>query len=565
MSMTSIAPSLPGTENKTGPRNLGTVVSVRGSVVDMRFEQHLPPIYSVLCAGNDGRIVMEVLAQRDAHHVRGIALTPTQGLARGMAVEDTGGPLKAPVGKRILSRMFDVFGNAIDRQAAPVDVQWRSVHRAPPSLANRSTKSEIFETGIKVIDVLVPLERGGKAGLFGGAGVGKTVLLTEMIHNMIGHHDGVSIFCGIGERCREGEELYRGMKEAGVLPNMVMIFGQMNEPPGSRFRVGHAALTMAEYFRDDEHRAVLLLIDNIFRFIQAGMEVSGLMGQMPSRLGYQPTMGTELSGLEERIANTDTGAITSIQAVYVPADDFTDPAAVHTFSHLSASIVLSRKRASEGLFPAIDPLQSSSKMATPGIVGDRHYALAQEIRRTLAQYGELKDIIAMLGLEQLSPEDRKVVVRARLLERFLTQPFFTTEQFTNLKGKLVSLADALDGCERILHDEFKDYAESGLYMIGPISEAKGKPKPVPARASAKIEPKSRSNANPKQADAARPAGNHEGKMENRAESKLKSGTDAKSAPEPKLPAEAPAKATPEAKPGGNLQPKVENASDTHES
>jgi F-type H+-transporting ATPase subunit beta len=298
-----------------------------------------------------------------------------------------------------------------------------------------------------------------------------------MIHNMIGHQQGVSIFCGIGERCREGEELYREMKEAGVLPNMVMIFGQMNEPPGSRFRVGHAALTMAEYFRDDEHRDVLLLIDNIFRFIQAGSEVSGLMGQMPSRLGYQPTMGTELAGLEERIANTDTGAITSLQAVYVPADDFTDPAAVHTFSHLSASIVLSRKRASEGLFPAIDPLQSSSKMATPGIVGERHYRLAQEIRRTLAQYAELKDIIAMLGLEQLSLEDRSVVARARRLERFLTQPFFTTEQFTGLKGKLVSLEEGLDGCERILRDEFKDYPESALYMIGPVDDATSKVNP----------------------------------------------------------------------------------------
>ena len=356
--------------------------------------------------------------------------------------------------------MFDVFGNAIDREGDVSNVEWRSVHRAPPPLARRSTKSEVFETGIKVIDVLVPLERGGKAGLFGGAGVGKTVLLTEMIHNMIGHHEGVSLFCGIGERCREGEELYREMKAAGVLPNMVMVFGQMNEPPGSRFRVGHAALTMAEYFRDDEHRDVLLLIDNIFRFIQAGSEVSGLMGQMPSRLGYQPTMGTELAQLEERIANTDTGAITSIQAVYVPADDFTDPAAVHTFSHLSASIVLSRKRASEGLYPAIDPLQSSSKMATPGVVGQRHYDVAREVRRTLAQYAELKDIIAMLGLEQLSPEDRNVVARARRLERFLTQPFFTTEQFTGLEGKLVSLQDALDGCERILHDEFQDYAET---------------------------------------------------------------------------------------------------------
>ena len=455
---------------------LGEVASVRGSVVDVRFDGRLPSIYSVLRAGEQGQIVIEVLEQRDMHHVRGIALTPLQGLARGMAVQNTGEPLQAPVGRGVLSRMFDVFGNAIDRLPAPEGVRWRSVHRPPPPLSRRATHAEIFETGIKIIDVLVPLERGGKAGLFGGAGVGKTVLLTEMIHNMIGHHGGISVFCGIGERCREGEELYRDMKTAGVLPNMVMLFGQMDEPPGSRFRVGHAALTMAEYFRDEERRDVLLLIDNIYRFIQAGMEVSGLMGQMPSRLGYQPTMGTELSGLEERIANTDTGAITSIQAVYVPADDFTDPAAVHTFSHLSASIVLSRKRASAGLFPAVDPLQSSSKMATPGIIGERHYALAQEIRRTLAQYAELKDIIAMLGLEQLAPEDRKVVARARRLERFLTQPFFATEPFTSLKGKLVSLKDALDGCERILRDEFADCPESALYMIGAVDEAKEKMK-----------------------------------------------------------------------------------------
>ncbi len=454
------------------PPNVGTVVSVRGSVIDARFEQRLPPIYSVLNAGEHDEVVIEVLTQRDERSVRGIALTPTQGLARGMPIKDTGGPLRAPVGNSILSRMLDVFGNAIDHKAALSDVEWRSVHQPPPPLASRSTRSEVFETGIKLIDVMLPLERGGKAGLFGGAGVGKTVLLTEMIHNMVRRQEGVSIFCGIGERCREGEELYREMTEAGVLPNMVMIFGQMNEPPGSRFRVGHAALTMAEYFRDDEHRDVLLLIDNIFRFIQAGAEVSGLMGQMPSRLGYQPTMGTELSGLEERIANTDAGAITSIQAVYVPADDFTDPAAVHTFSHLSASIVLSRKRASEGLYPAIDPLQSSSKMATPGIVGDRHYKLAREIRRTLAQYADLKDIIAMLGIEQLAAEDRKLVARARRLERFLTQPFFTTEQFTGLQGKLVSLEEALDGCERILRDELKDLPESAFYMIGSVDEAK---------------------------------------------------------------------------------------------
>ncbi len=450
---------------------------MRGSVVDVRFDHRLPPIYNVLRAA-EGRIIVEVMEQLDARRVRGIALTPTQGLARGMTVEDTGEPLQAPVGKQIISRMFDVFGHAIDRQPGPADIRWRSVHRAPPPLSERSTKSEIFETGIKAIDVLVPLERGGKAGLFGGAGVGKTVLLTEMIHNMIGHQKGVSIFCGIGERCREGEELYSDMKAAGVLKDMVMVYGQMNEPPGSRFRVGHAALTMAEYFRDDEHRDVLLLIDNIFRFIQAGMEVSGLMGQMPSRLGYQPTMSTELSGLEERIANTHAGAITSIQAVYVPADDLTDPAAVHVFSHLSASIVLSRKRASEGLYPAIELLQSSSKMATPGIVGDRHYSLAQEIRKTLAQYENLKDIVAMLGLEQLSPEDRNAVARARRLERFLTQPFFATEQFSGMKGKLVSLKDSLDGCEQILRDEFKDYPESALYMIGAIDEAK-KPDPKP--------------------------------------------------------------------------------------
>src|ERR1700678_1241188 len=454
------------------PPNRGSVTAVRGSVVDVRFEGRLPLISSVLHTGVRGQIVIEVMTQVDAKHVRGIALTPTQGVCRGMPVEDTGMPLRAPVGKNIISRMFDVFGHAIDGEPDPKDDKWRSTYRSPPPLSDRITQSEIFETGIKAIDVLLPLERGGKAGLFGGAGVGKTVLLTEIIHNMIGRRQGVSIFCGIGERCREGEELYRDMKAAGVLKDMVMVFGQMDEPPGSRFRVGQTALTMAEYFRDDEHRDVLLLIDNIFRFIQAGMEVSGLMGQMPSQLGYQPTMSTELSALEERIANTDAGAITSIQAVYVPADDLTDPAAVHVFSHLSASIVLSRKRASEGLFPAIDLLQSNSKMATPTIVGERHYLLAEQIRRTLGQYEELKDVIAMLGLEQLSPEDRKAVARARRLERFLTQPFFATEQFTGIKGKLVSLGDSLDGCERILADEFKDYPESALYMIGAIGEAR---------------------------------------------------------------------------------------------
>lgn len=448
----------------------GKIISVRGSVVDTWFEGYLPSVYTLLHTGENKEIAIEVLAQLDANTVRGIALNPTQGLNRGMLVETKGTQLSVPIGKSILGRMFDVFGNTIDHKEELTDVKWKNIHQSPPTLAERSTKSEVFLTGIKAIDVLIPLERGGKAGLFGGAGVGKTVLLTEMIHNMVGHNKGVSMFCGIGERCREGHELYHDMKEAGVLDNMVMLFGQMNEAPGARFRVGHAALTMAEYFRDEEQRDVLLLIDNIFRFIQAGMEVSGLMGQMPSRLGYQPTLGTELSQLEERIANTKSGAITSIQAVYVPADDLTDPAAVHTFSHLSASIVLSRKKASEGLYPAIDLLQSNSKMATPGIIGKRHYELAQRIRQTLAQYEELKDIIAMLGLEQLSTEDHNIVNRARRIERFLTQPFFTTEKFSGIEGKEVKLEDALSACERILADEFKDIPESAFYMIGTIEE-----------------------------------------------------------------------------------------------
>ncbi|MFO7824020.1 MAG: F0F1 ATP synthase subunit beta [Cyclobacterium sp.] len=451
--------------------NTGNITSIRGSVVDIWFDTHLPAINSLLLTGKDMHIKMEVYTQLDAHQVRAIALTPTQGLARGMEVTSTREQLSVPVGKHILGRMFDVFGNTIDHGEPLKEGKRNSIHQSPPSLSRRSTKSEIFITGIKAIDVLIPLERGGKAGLFGGAGVGKTVLLTEMIHNMVGHDKGISMFCGIGERCREGQELYHEMKDAGVLENMVLLFGQMNEPPGARFRVGHAALTMAEYFRDEEHRDVLLLIDNIFRFIQAGMEVSGLMGQMPSRLGYQPTLETELSKLEERIANTDSGAITSIQAVYVPADDLTDPAAVHTFSHLSASIVLSRKKASEGLYPAIDLLQSNSKMATPGIIGKRHYQLAQAIRKTLAQYEELKDIIAMLGMEQLSNKDHRIVNRARRLERFLTQPFYTTEQFSDIKGKEVSLNDALEGCERILSDELNEIPETAFYMIGTIDEA----------------------------------------------------------------------------------------------
>ncbi|MFO7680973.1 MAG: F0F1 ATP synthase subunit beta [Chloroflexota bacterium] len=455
--------------------NIGTVITVRGSVIDAQFPQRLPNLYQRLsAAGPNGPIIVEVVAHLDKQRVRGVALTPTQGLARGDAVLDEERPLQVPVGQRILGRVFNVFGETLDKLEPLSGGEWRSIHQPTVPLHQRVVKSEIFQTGIKAIDVLAPLERGGRAGLFGGAGVGKTVLITELIHNVVGQYEGVSLFCGIGERSREAEELYREMKEAGVLQNTVMIFGQMNEPPGARFRVGHAALTMAEYFRDDAQQDVLLLIDNIFRFIQAGSEVSGLMGQIPSRVGYQPTLATELAELQERICNTATGAITSVQAVYVPADDFTDPAAIHTFGYLTATIVLSRKRASEGLYPAIEPLQSGSKMLTPRIVGQRHYHIAQEIRRTLASYEELKDIIAMLGLEELSPEDRRVVARARRLERFLTQPFFTTEQFTSMSGKLVPLEEALSGCERILNDEFADFPERALYMIGPISEAEAK-------------------------------------------------------------------------------------------
>lgn len=413
---------------------------------------------------------MEVASHLSAEVVRAIALTPTQGLARGNTIVDTGSPLTVPVGAHVMGRMFNVFGEPIDGKEPLPSGARRSIHQPPVSLAQQATSSDIFVTGIKAIDVLAPLERGGKAGLFGGAGVGKTVLITEMIHNTVGHYQGVSLFCGIGERCREAEELYREMEQTGVLPNTVLVFGQMHEPPGARFRIGHTALTMAEYFRDETRQDVLLLIDNIFRFIQAGTEVSGLMGQLPSRVGYQPTLASDIAELEERICNTAGGAITSVQAVYVPADDFTDPAATHTFAHLSASIVLSRTRASQGLYPAIDPLQSGSKMLAPYIVGARHYEVAQEVRKTLADYEELKDIIAMLGLEELSPEDRRIVRRARQLERFLTQPFFSTEQFTGHAGCMVSIEEAVEGCERILHDEFADAPEQALYMIGSIAD-----------------------------------------------------------------------------------------------
>lgn len=462
---------MPEASRSALPGGEGRVLSVRGSVVDARFCPHLPQRGGELRAGERGDVVLEVAAHVASEVVRAIALTPTAGLARGDPVADVGHPLCVPVGDRLLGRMLNVFGQPIDDGESFDGGLWRSVHQPPLPLTRQVVGSEILPTGIKVIDLLAPLERGGKAGLFGGAGVGKTVVITELIHNMLGAHRGVSIFCGIGERSREAEELYREMRDAGVLDKTVLIFGQMNEPPGARFRVGDAALTIAEHFRDDAKRDVLLLIDNIFRFVQAGGEVSGLMGRIPSRVGYQPTLATELAQLEERICSSASGSITSVQAVYVPADDFSDPSATHTFAHLSSSLVLSRKRASEGLYPAVDPLASRSKMLNAAVVGQRHYDVARSVRRTLAEYEELRDIIAMLGLEELTQADRLTVNRARRLERFLTQPFFTTEEFTGRDGRRVELEAALEGCERILADEFQDRAEAALYMIGEIGEA----------------------------------------------------------------------------------------------
>ncbi len=451
---------------------IGTVIAVRGSVVEVCFAKGVPPLKQRLDAGPAGEIPLEVASHLDRTTCRCIAFANTQGLKRGDPVLDAGGPIQVPVGPNVLGRMVNVFGQPIDGQGAIDASCWRAVHRQAVPLAKRRVAPERFRTGIKVIDLLAPLERGGTAGLFGGAGVGKTVIVTELIHNMLHQYRGVSVFCGIGERCREAEELYRTMAESGLLKNTVLVFGQMNEPPGVRFRVGHSALAMAEYFRDDCGKDVLLLIDNIFRFIQAGTEISALMGQIPSRVGYQPTLATELAELEERICTTVSGSMTSIQAVYVPADDFTDPAAAATFAHLSASVVLSRQRAAHGLYPAVDPLNSRSKLLHPAVVGSRHYRIAREVQRILAEYQELQDIIAMLGLEELSEADRLTVNRARRLERFLTQPLFTTEHFTGIPGKIVSLEDTLDGCERILNDEFKAIPEQALYMIGAIDEAR---------------------------------------------------------------------------------------------
>ena len=448
----------------------GTLVRVRGSVLEARFPGKRPELYHRLTVPQVPDVVLEVVEHSPHGGVRAMALTPTRALARGMEVRDTGAPVRVALSEGLQGRVLNVLGRPIDGKGDLPRGEERSIHQHAIPLSEHHPGSEILETGIKAVDLLSPLERGGKAGLFGGAGVGKTVLIMELIHNMIEGQEGLSLFCGIGERNREAEELYSELRDIQVLDKTVLVFGQMDEAPGARFRVGHTALTVAEYFRDTVGQDVLLLIDNVFRFAQAGMEVSGLMGRLPSRLGYQPTLGSELSELEERIASTRSNAITSVQAVYVPADDFTDPAVAHTFTHLSSSVVLSRDRASQGLYPAIDPLQSASKMLNPGVVGREHYRVARRVRETLARYEDLKDIIAMLGQEELSRDDQQVVNRARRLERFLTQPFFSTERFTGTEGRLVALEDTVEGCERILNDEFSRVDEGELYMIGEIGE-----------------------------------------------------------------------------------------------
>lgn len=448
-------------------KNIGHITAINGGVVEIEFPHKLPYIHNELQIGH---LVAEVQGYIDEITVRALVMGATGGLSRNTEVIDSGHPIEVPVGDAVLGRMFNLFGEPIDGKGKLKNVTKKSIHAAAIPLSKRQTKSEIFISGIKAIDLLAPMERGGKAGLFGGAGVGKTVLITELINNMVGRYDGASIFCGVGERSREGEQLYREMQDAGVLDKTVMVFGQMNEAPGIRFRVPLTGLTMAEYFRDYEKKDVLLLIDNIFRFVQAGSEVSVLLGQMPSRVGYQPSLGTDIADLEERISSSENAAITSIQAVYVPADDFTDPSAVHTFAHLSSSIVLSRVRAAQGLYPAIDPLTSSSNMLTPRIVGERHYRVAVAVRKCLAEYEDLKDIIAMLGFDELPEKDQKTVLTARKLERFLTQPFFTTHQFTGMQGRSVDLQKTIEGCERILSGEFDYLSENDFFMVGDVDE-----------------------------------------------------------------------------------------------
>jgi F-type H+-transporting ATPase subunit beta len=463
----------------------GRIVALRGPVMDVAFQGGpLPQIEEAVSVrpGQPGTVIAEVQSHLDQTTVRAVALQPTAGIRRGEFVQATGAPITVPVGNAVLGRLLDVTGEVQDLGAPlPTGIERWPIHRPPPPLSAQSQTGAVFETGIKVIDLLVPLAQGGKAAMFGGAGVGKTVLVMELIHAMVEKYQGISVFAGVGERSREGHELLHDMRASGVLDRTVLVYGQMNEPPGARWRAGFAALTIAEYFRDQRRQNVLLLMDNVFRFVQAGGEVSGLLGRLPSRVGYQPTLATEVAALQERIASVAGASITAIEAVYVPADDFTDPAVTTISSHLESTIVLSRRMAAEGIYPAVDPLASSSVLLDPLVVGQEHYAIAERVREALAHWRELRDVIALLGMEELGMQDRLLVTRARRLQRFLAQPFAVTETFTGIAGRSVPLADTLAGCRAILDGEADEWPEKALYMIGSLEEAQRAANDITAR------------------------------------------------------------------------------------
>ena len=450
-------------------QNIGKIKRIIGPVVDVIFEGGVPDIYTALSIDNNGKtIVLEVEQHIGENTVRAVAMDSTDGLSRGMDVTNTGKPISVPVGGVTLGRMFNVLGAPIDGGDMKGVNKELPIHRKAPSYVSQATKVEILETGIKVIDLICPIVKGGKVGLFGGAGVGKTVVIQELIHNIASNHGGYSVFAGVGERTREGNDLYHEMKESGVLPKVAMVFGQMNEPPGARLRVALSGLTMAEYFRDEENKDVLFFIDNIFRFTQAGSEVSALLGRIPSAVGYQPTLSTEMGNLQERITSTDKGSVTSVQAVYVPADDLTDPAPATTFSHLDSTVVLNRSLSELGIYPAVDPLDSSSTILDPNIVGKEHYEVAREVQRVLQRYKDLQDIIAILGMEELSDADKELVSRARKIQKFLSQPNFVAEQFTGRKGEYVTLAETIRSFKEILEGKHDDKPENDFYMRGAI-------------------------------------------------------------------------------------------------
>ena len=460
-------------------KNEGLITQIIGPVIDVEFQQgELPEIYTALRIYNeDGSYVLaEVQQMLGSNRVRTVAMSSTDGLKRGMKVVNTGEPIKIPVGKPILGRILNVIGEPVDKMGPVETNEYLPIHRESPSFVDQNTNIEILETGIKAIDLIQPYQKGGKIGLFGGAGVGKTVLIMELIHNIASEHSGVSVFGGVGERTREGNDLWNEMKESGVIDKVALIYGQMNEPPGARMRVGLSALTAAEYFRDFSKQDVLLFIDNIFRFTQAGSEVSALLGRMPSAVGYQPTLGTEMGELQERITSTKDGSITSVQAIYVPADDLTDPAPATTFSHLDASTVLSRQIASLGIYPAVDPLASNSRVLDPNIIGEEHYEVTRKVLEILQKYKELQDIIAILGMDELSDEDKETVNRARKIQRFLSQPFFVAEQFSGIPGKYVKLEDTIRGFKEIIEGKHDDLPEQAFYMVGTIEEAVEKAK-----------------------------------------------------------------------------------------